>query len=53
MVSSLMLTLLLFIITTVLVQLSTDSWQMLFFVITLGTVILLNSESSFGYYFIA
>lgn len=43
-ISSLLLMLVLFTITTILVNLDTDSWQILFFMITLGTVIILNSE---------
>lgn len=53
MISSLMLMLVLFTITTVLVNLDTDSWQILFFVVTLATVILLNSELSLNYYYIS
>jgi len=46
MIGSLLLMLVLFTITTILVNLDSDSWQILFFMITLGTVILLNSELS-------
>jgi len=46
MISSLMLMLILFTITTILVNMDSDSWQILFFMITLGTVIFLNSEFS-------
>uniref|UniRef100_A0A2S2Q105 Equilibrative nucleoside transporter 3 n=1 Tax=Sipha flava TaxID=143950 RepID=A0A2S2Q105_9HEMI len=46
MISSLMLMLILFIVTTVLVHLNSDTWQILFYAITLGTVILLNIGSS-------
>lgn len=44
MISSLMLMLVLFTITTILVNLDSDTWQTLFFIITLTTVIFLNSE---------
>lgn len=42
--------LILFTITTVLVYVDTDSWQILFFMITLGSVIFLNSESIIKYF---
>lgn len=44
-----MLMLILFTVTTVLVNLNSDSWQILFFIITLGTVVLLNSKFTFHY----
>ncbi|XP_050442869.1 equilibrative nucleoside transporter 1 [Adelges cooleyi] len=46
MISSLMFMLLLFAFTTLFVNIDTDSWQVLFFSITLGTVILLNIGSA-------
>ncbi|VVC24455.1 Equilibrative nucleoside transporter,Major facilitator superfamily domain [Cinara cedri] len=46
MISSLISMIILFTITTVLVNVDTDSWQILFFLITLGSVIFLNIGSS-------